>query len=533
MARCWFSGRARRRSAPSTPSARRGRRAAGAPAAASAPAAPGSAPRCRPPRPWRCRRGGRRGAPRCRRRLSCRAAPAARCARRRAAHHLEGDVAAERQADQREARAARPQAAPRPSPASESCSRKTMTRQSKAAASVSTCAAKRRSSHRCAQAKTRDGRVAIARAQIAPSRRSARSPRGRSRARRASRRCARRAPAPRPCAASNASARPAAAARESGPTGVATSTQRCARLQLRVRPDVAHVVDVRVGDLRLRRGARRPARRVSVANASTMIARSASRACGARARSRRSAGRRRASGCSQHLRAERLPLALVLQAEHHRLAVAGRETGRRDRWSRAPRRRAAAARRRRRRSTADSSSTRPCSRASTRRCAQPLPVRPRCDQRGEDVAVGVHAGGDVGDRAAGLGRLVGRAGDRQEAGLALDQQVVGLLVAVGSGRSGRRRSRRCRRRSGADAASCSASKRQAQARRRAGREVLHQHVGAARAARSSDSPAPAACLRSSVRLSLERLVQTKCEARPLHALVVGAREVAARRAARP
>ena len=56
------------------------------------------------------------------------------------------------------------------------------------------------------------------------------------------------------------------------------------------------------------------------------------------------------------------------------------------------------------------------------------------DQRGEDGAVGVHAGGDVGDRAAGLGRLLGRAGDRQEAGLALDQQVVGLLVAV-AGRS--------------------------------------------------------------------------------------------------
>ena len=53
-------------------------------------------------------------------------------------------------------------------------------------------------------------------------------------------------------------------------------------------------------------------------------------------------------------------------------------------------------------------------------------------QRGQDVGVRVHAGGDVGDGRAGLGRRVFGPGDRDETGLALDQQVVSLLVAVGS-----------------------------------------------------------------------------------------------------
>ena len=45
----------------------------------------------------------------------------------------------------------------------------------------------------------------------------------------------------------------------------------------------------------------------------------------------------------------------------------------------------------------------------------------------------MHAGGDVGDRAAGLGRFTGGPGHRKEARLALDQQVVGFLVAIGAG----------------------------------------------------------------------------------------------------
>ena len=253
----------------------------------------------------------------------------------------------------------------------------------------------------------------------------------------------------------------------------------------------------------------------------------------ARRRARASSTTKRSSvassGRCEHLLAEGDPLALVLQAQHHRLAVAGGERAvgidRRVRGAGARRRR----RRRRRRSTADSSSTRPCSRASRRRCAQPWPVLPRCDQRRQDAAVGVHAGGDVGDRAAGLRRLVRRAGDRQEARLALDQQVVGLLVAV---RARRRRSPRCRRRSGADASRAAPRTTGPGAPRRRARGSAPARRRA-RAACASDRPAPAACLTSSVRLSFERLVQTKCEAMPLHALVVGAREVAARRAARP
>src|SRR5690606_10983534 len=84
------------------------------------------------------------------------------------------------------------------------------------------------------------------------------------------------------------------------------------------------------------------------------------------------------------------------------------------------------------------------------------------------------AGRDVGDRAPGLGGSLGRAGGRHEARLALDQQVVGLLVAVGTvgtvaGNVADDQPRvfRVQRVEG-----------QAHARGRAGRQVLHQYVGA-------------------------------------------------------
>ena len=56
----------------------------------------------------------------------------------------------------------------------------------------------------------------------------------------------------------------------------------------------------------------------------------------------------------------------------------------------------------------------------------PLPLV----QRGQHAGVGVHPGRDVGHRDAGLGRLVRRPGDGQQPGLALHQQVVGLLAGV-------------------------------------------------------------------------------------------------------
>ena len=138
------------------------------------------------------------------------------------------------------------------------------------------------------------------------------------------------------------------------------------------------------------------------------------------------------AGCSSTLSQNSLPFALVLQAQHHRAAVARRERAvgvdGRVRGARC----AAAAARRRRRSTSESPSTRPSDSSIDTSMCEPLPVLPPLQQRGQDAGVGVHAGGDVGDRVARLARLVGRAGDRQEAGLALDQQVVGLLVAVGA-----------------------------------------------------------------------------------------------------
>ena len=51
-------------------------------------------------------------------------------------------------------------------------------------------------------------------------------------------------------------------------------------------------------------------------------------------------------------------------------------------------------------------------------------------QRGEHPGVGVHPGRDVRDGDPGLGRVLGRTGDRDEPRFALDEQVVGLAVGV-------------------------------------------------------------------------------------------------------
>ncbi|MNL15081.1 hypothetical protein D3C87_1360520 [compost metagenome] len=54
------------------------------------------------------------------------------------------------------------------------------------------------------------------------------------------------------------------------------------------------------------------------------------------------------------------------------------------------------------------------------------------DQRRQDIAVGIHAGGDVRHRGPRLDALFGRASHRDEPRFALHQQVVGFLVPIGA-----------------------------------------------------------------------------------------------------
>ncbi len=103
--------------------------------------------------------------------------------------------------------------------------------------------------------------------------------------------------------------------------------------------------------------------------------------------------------------------------------------------------------------------------------AGPLPLV----QRGEHAGVGVHARGDVGDGNAGLGRLALRAGHREQAGLALHEQVVGLLLGVRAVRA------IARDRAGDQprVAPGQFIRAQAQPLGRPGGQVLHEHVGPA------------------------------------------------------
>ena len=243
---------------------------------------------------------------------------------------------------------------------------------------------------------------------------------------------------------------------------------------------------------------------VSGANASVMIARRADRAAvrlefDAKRSSVESAGCPSTSAQNTiHSRSLCTPSITVLPSPA--------ATGRKDRSSRARRRRAAAAPRRRTRSRADSPSIRPCFPASIRR-SPARPVLLALEQRREDAAVRVHAGRDIGNRAAGLRRLVGRAGNRKEAGLALDQQVVGLLVAIGAvfavARNVADDSRGCER-------AASRTRVQGAPRRRGpGSERTRR-----RARRVAEDRRGSGCLTSSVRLSFQRFVQTKCDASP-------------------
>ena len=137
------------------------------------------------------------------------------------------------------------------------------------------------------------------------------------------------------------------------------------------------------------------------------------------------------AGLGQHLGAEYRPFAIVLEAEHHGLAVARRK------WAVGVDRGMRCAGAWWRGGAVE---------GVVERVAHPfdhgfqhghvdvaaLSGFAALDEGCEDACLGVHAGCDIGDGAAGLGRVIGRAGDRDETGFGLDEQVVGLLVPVRS-----------------------------------------------------------------------------------------------------
>ena len=243
-----------------------------------------------------------------------------------------------------------------------------------------------------------------------------------------------------------------------------------ARSQLRVGPQVGHVVHAGVGDLGQlqpfdhlgRREGGKEREDVGLQRVPVGVA------LGIAAKARVA----RQFGLAQHLVTKGFPFAFVLQAQHDRAAV--------PRHKRPVRVdagvRSAGARRR------------CCALVRViQRVAHPLThgfehghvnvtalTRAAAQQqRRQNVGVRIHAGGNVGHRDAGLGRRLGRTGHRQEAGLALDEQVIGLFVAI--------------RAIGAVARDVADDElgvvglqrlvRQAHARSGAGSQVLHHHVG--------------------------------------------------------
>ena len=133
----------------------------------------------------------------------------------------------------------------------------------------------------------------------------------------------------------------------------------------------------------------------------TRSRRAAPRGAARAARWWRTARRRRARA-AEHVGAEARPLARVLDRRERSSAVAGAERPvRRDRRVV----RAAPRRRRRRRSRCSRPAApihSPSASNSETSIVVPAPVVAAREQRGQDAGVGVHAGGDVGDRDADL-----------------------------------------------------------------------------------------------------------------------------------
>ena len=108
------------------------------------------------------------------------------------------------------------------------------------------------------------------------------------------------------------------------------------------------------------------------------------------------------------------------------------------------------------------------------RMSAPLPVRAARDQRFQDRGMRGGAGRDIDDRDADARRAFRAAGDRGEAALGLDQEIIGLAMRIGAvvaiagdGAADQRR-----------IILAQALQREAELVHRAGLEVLQQHVGA-------------------------------------------------------
>ena len=139
-------------------------------------------------------------------------------------------------------------------------------------------------------------------------------------------------------------------------------------------------------------------------------------------------------GLAEHAGAEAGPLARVLNADHHLTAVAGPERSVRcDRRVIGPapgRRRSAVPRIVRR-------GLHPFAQRVEQRHVHGCPAAGRRagEERGQDAGVRVHAGGDIRDGNASLGGMFFGPGDGKQSDLALNQQVVRLLVRIGARRS--------------------------------------------------------------------------------------------------
>lgn len=144
-------------------------------------------------------------------------------------------------------------------------------------------------------------------------------------------------------------------------------------------------------------------------------------------------------------------------------------------------------------------------------------------ERGKDAGEGVHPGADVRGRDAALGRLARRPGHRDQAGFGLDEQVVGLGIAVGAARAV------AGHRAGDQPRPGRADRGRAEPEPfgDTGREVLHEHVGAVEQRRHDRLRGVALEVEGDALLGA--VEPDEVAGLAVHGLVVGAGEVAAAR----